>query len=241
MAGQTYELTLDVGDQLWELVGDLAEAVPPQSWVLVGGLMVQAHALRAGVSVTRQTIDIDAVLNLSIASISEIARPIIQMGFATYRPEFGGPFHRFKKDSHTIDVMVGRDVRQSVKWAGKEILRSPGAAQAIMRADKYILCFGDARKIPIYVPDSVGAVIAKSAAHKVDRRDRDRHLTDLLSLPASAPSGSFISAKFSPKDISYLRHVHHELKNVEQKYWLILSPQDYSRAINAFDELQQVL
>lgn len=42
--------------QLWSSVADLA-ALLPGEWVLIGGLMVQLHALESGIDDVRATID----------------------------------------------------------------------------------------------------------------------------------------------------------------------------------------
>jgi hypothetical protein len=53
--------TLDVPpSQLWQMVGELVEALPPE-WVLIGGLMVQLHALEHGMNDVRVTADIDVL------------------------------------------------------------------------------------------------------------------------------------------------------------------------------------
>ena len=240
MAGETFEIAVSENEELWRLVGEFARSVPAESWVLVGGLMVQAHSLRSRIAVTRQTTDIDALLNLQATSVSEIAGPIQAMGFVPYAPTFGGAFHRFSRGSDTIDVMIGQDVRHSVRWFGQELLRSPGAAQAIARADTYVFVQGDSR-FSIQVPDSIGAVIAKSAAHKVDRRDRERHLTDLIALLVSAPRGTFTTGEYSAKDRQYLRRVVAELSDKRHPRWLVLSDVDRARAEATFVDIAKVL
>lgn len=44
----------------WPQVFELATALPVDRWALVGGLMVEAHALAASIDTTRVTIDVDA-------------------------------------------------------------------------------------------------------------------------------------------------------------------------------------
>lgn len=58
-------IDIDLGDeqtlQLWTAVGELAERLPGE-WTLIGGLMVQLHAVHAvehGITDVRPTIDID--------------------------------------------------------------------------------------------------------------------------------------------------------------------------------------
>ena len=58
------KIDIDVDDletlELWAAVGDLVEMLPGE-WVLIGGLMVQLHALEQGVSDVRVTGDIDVL------------------------------------------------------------------------------------------------------------------------------------------------------------------------------------
>ena len=49
MAGQTRTVELVASAPPWPLAFELASSLPKGSWVLVGGLMVHVHALRAGV------------------------------------------------------------------------------------------------------------------------------------------------------------------------------------------------
>jgi hypothetical protein len=46
--------------RLWSSVGDLASLLPSE-WVLVGGLMVQLHAMEAGLADVRVTQDVDVL------------------------------------------------------------------------------------------------------------------------------------------------------------------------------------
>jgi hypothetical protein len=48
----------------WPDVAELAAAVPPDAWTLIGGLMVQLHAVAAGLPVVRPTDDVDVLLHV---------------------------------------------------------------------------------------------------------------------------------------------------------------------------------
>lgn len=54
------DLTPHAPDGLWNDVGDLVELLPAE-WTLVGGLMVQLHAMERDVAVVRATRDIDVL------------------------------------------------------------------------------------------------------------------------------------------------------------------------------------
>jgi hypothetical protein len=57
-------IEVDVEDEgareLWKAVGDLVDRLPGE-WVLIGGLMVQLHALEHGITDVRPTRDIDVL------------------------------------------------------------------------------------------------------------------------------------------------------------------------------------
>src|SRR5665647_828743 len=54
----------------WPVVIEIASVLPPRSWVLVGGLMVQLHARAAAVEEIRPTHDVDALIDVMAAGVS---------------------------------------------------------------------------------------------------------------------------------------------------------------------------
>ena len=108
MAGSTHTVGVDDRFPVWELLFEVAESVDSSSWVLVGGLMVHAHALRAGVDAPRPTSDVDSLINSGTNQISAVAGPLLTLGFAAQAPS-GGPFHRFLRGTQKVDIMVGND------------------------------------------------------------------------------------------------------------------------------------
>lgn len=229
MAGNTFTVEIDSQDILWALLGELAQATPSGSWVLVGGAMVQLHSLRAGLGQTRLTRDIDALLDLSRNSIGSIAATIQSLGFIPQVPSWAGGFHRFKRGDDVIDVMASREIAWSVKWAGHEILKTAGGAQALARSDIYVLIDG-AKTFRVRIPDSVGAIIAKSAAHRVDRVNRERHLRDVVTLLAACPVGDFVQAVLTKKDVKYLRHLSAEIGDELNPWWFGFNSVEISQA-----------
>lgn len=154
MAGRSH--VVDVPrDSPWPLVLELAAATPRGSWVLVGGLMVHLHALRAGVEATRPTSDVDVLLDIRSNTVRDVAGPLTSLGFSARDPSRGVPLHRFVRNERDIvDVMVARDVRTRTRWQLRPLLRSPGAAQALMRRDVYRLNSGG-DSVTIDVPDEL--------------------------------------------------------------------------------------
>jgi len=229
VAGEEHLISLDESEHPWSLLLEVARATPPDSWVLVGGLMVHVHALRAGVNASRPTRDIDLALNISAVGIGLVAGPLQRLGF---RPIDAKPVHRFTRGDDVVDIMVGK--RYSVRWAMKPVLAAEGAQQAIDRRDWYVLrtAAGDAC---IGVPDPLAAIVAKAAAYQVDQRDRDRHLEDLAVLLASSGGRRRLGLeRLTSNDKRRLRHVAQYLGDEGHAAWMVLDEPDRVIAQRAF-------
>lgn len=226
MAGRAHVIEIDADVPPWPLAFELASALPTGSWVLVGGLMVHAHALRSGVTAVRPTSDVDLLLNIATASAGEIGRTITSIGFETVQPSRGNPVHRFTRGDDVVDVMVARDVRAPTRWMQRPLLRAPGAAQALLRRDRYTL-LADERTAEIEVPDPLGAIVAKAAAYAVDSRNPQRHLEDLAVLGAAigVPRALDLDT-LTPNDRHHLNRVIPFLTDSHHSSWAILDPYD---------------
>lgn len=106
MAGQTHVIRPPASVQPWPLAFELASTLPKSSWVLIGGLMVHLHALRAGVIAMRPTSDVDLLLDIATTSAGNIGRAITGLGFETVEPSRGNPVHRFMRGTDVVDRMV---------------------------------------------------------------------------------------------------------------------------------------
>jgi hypothetical protein len=226
MAGQEHVVKLTANVPPWPLVFELASTLPKGSWVLVGGLMVHIHALRAGVVAMRPTSDVDLLLDIATTSVGEIGRAIIGRGFATVEPSRGSPVHRFTRGEDVVDVMVARDVRVPTRWMRRPILRAPGTAQALLRRDTYTIEDGE-RSAELQVPDPLGAIIAKAAAYAVDSRNPQRHLEDLAVLGAATGTPRTLDLDtLTPTDRRHLNRVIPFLLDPRNSSWATLDPYD---------------
>lgn len=231
MAGRTHEIAVPANIQPWPLAFEIAAATPPGSWVLVGGLMVHVHAIRAGIEATRPTRDVDVLLNIEAATVSDVAGALSGLGFAAMEPSHGNPVHRFTRGDDVVDVMVARNVRARTRWQLRPLLRSPGAAQALQRRDTYTITDG-LHPVDVEVPDSLGAIVAKAAAYAVDSRNPGRHLEDLAVLSAAAGNPRSLGLEtLTKKDRLHLRRVIPLLLDELHPVWSVLS--DYDRTIGA--------
>jgi hypothetical protein len=74
------------GQQTWEAIAELAQAVPAEQWSVVGGQMVAIHAAVAGVEPPRTTDDGDVVVDVRVhgrKAMRRIASALTDAGFTT--------------------------------------------------------------------------------------------------------------------------------------------------------------
>jgi hypothetical protein len=100
------DLEDDVSRRLWHAVGDFANRLPGE-WVLIGGLMVQLHALEHGVTGVRVTRDIDVLGQArppgALRAIDEFLR---REGFEPTFPDLDGFAHRYERGDLVVDVLA---------------------------------------------------------------------------------------------------------------------------------------
>lgn len=238
MAEQHHLITVDDRSDEWALLFEIARLLAPKDWTLVGGLMVQVHAVRAEVDPTRYTADVDVLISVD-ARMSDVAGPLLSAGFTAQTPHGAGPFHRFRRDQDEVDVMVPMAAGRA-RWAGRGVLRAPGGGQAESRRDVYTVQARHARtSVTIHVPDSLGAIVAKAAAFRVDSRDPMRHLEDLVVLLAAAERTAFDQASLSRRDRHHLGGAMARLQDEQAAPWSQLSDRDRAFARAAFLRLAE--
>mgnify|MGYP007001823804 CR=1 FL=1 len=71
---------------VFERLDQIAHLLPPERWMLVGGLMVHAHARLAGIPHARPTDDADLVVEVRAGSYSEAARALQELGYQQHEP-----------------------------------------------------------------------------------------------------------------------------------------------------------
>ena len=177
MAGQTFTLNLESDSALpgWQSVRDIAGSAVADKVTLIGGLMVDIHARRAGVVMPRPTVDVDVLVDYQAerSGLNSVARVLGSLGFSLGdQGQFGFRFRH--SDGRKIDVMVADHLpsRMEPRLGRRPALPVPGGAQAIRRRDRYLLAFDSGAAVGVGVPDSTGALVVKSAAFVVDSRDR---------------------------------------------------------------------
>ncbi|MHB9004013.1 MAG: hypothetical protein ACYC6C_08100 [Coriobacteriia bacterium] len=236
MAGRT--LTVDMADDdvipAWRTVIDLAATGMATRLTLVGGLMVAAHARRAGVIMRRPTDDVDALVDYLAdrSSLNDVRAALASMGFALSDDEQYA--YRFRHpDGRKVDVMVADHLpsRMQPRLARRPAFPAPSGEQAIRRRDNYRLVFAGGAMAEVGVPNELGALVAKGAAYQVDRRDRERHLDDAAVLLASIGDASALDyGSMSSNDRRRIAGVAEQLADERHRGWINLDPLERSHA-----------
>ena len=169
-------------DLLWELILDLAEQLPENEWVLVGGQMVMLHGLAAGRTPMRASKDVDVLADL-VSAPASLARCVeaLRRLELTPKPDSAGRVYRFRRDrdSATVDLLAPdhSPPRSFLRTVGGNTIRVDGGTQALRRSLPLRVSKGD-RSAVVPVPGVLGALVLKAAAWLADSRDPQRHSGD---------------------------------------------------------------
>lgn len=159
----------------FELVDEIAGQLVPGRWMLVGGLMVHAHARLAGVPNARVTHDADIVVELdAVGRYQEAAEGLVRLGFQPYESlDVRTPAYRFTRGSHQVDLMAP-DRTATRRHLGRPVLQVPGADSALKRTEAFATAAGSV----VRIPDLCGALSLKGAAYGLPSAQQVRHLQD---------------------------------------------------------------
>lgn len=221
----------------WPRVFEIARALPFDRWALVGGLMVQTHALAARVETTRVTLDVDATVRIKagIFTYAEAAAALIQLGYALDRSTRLA--YRFTREADVVDLMVADHERPPPRHARRDVMPVTGGKQALDRLEVAVFQSGQSQ-VEVPVPNLHGALVLKAAAHLADSRDRGRHLLDAVTLLACIVDTGTITEQLRGSDRSRLRHLVRALD--EQPLVMVQAPSDTATlARRTLDELRE--
>lgn len=159
----------------FEAVRELAAAIPPKDWLLIGGVMVHAHAHLAGVPAHRPTADSDIVVAVSSTlSYAQAAARLRALGFEPVESlDAKAPVYRFARGWQTVDMLVP-DRGELPRFAMRPTLAAPGSASALKSTEWFEL--GD--RVRVRIPDLVGALSMKGAATQTASANSIRHAQD---------------------------------------------------------------
>lgn len=180
-------IEIDLDDRetlkLWAALGELAAWLPGE-WVLIGGLMVQLHALEHGVRDVRPTRDIDILGQARPqGALSSIDAALRGEGFELIGPGLDGHAHRYERDGLTVNVLAPDGIQPPPNLGtGMKAIGVPGGSQALSRAETVTVTVeGGSFELPR--PTLLGAVLIKARSLMV-HSDPETQREDLLRLLA---------------------------------------------------------
>lgn len=201
----------------WPSVAELTDALPAESWTLVGGLMTQLHTIHHGLGIVRPTNDVDIVLHIEThrGIPNAVATALEGLGYRLQPSinERSNTAHRFVRGTSTVDIVASEPTAQVdvliadhpaprviEKLRGHEMIRIEGGTQALRRTVNARLEIVDGATATISVPRPFGALILKAAAYTTDSRDKERHLFDAAALLACVDDPFAERTKFTGSD-----------------------------------------
>jgi hypothetical protein len=222
-------------DYPWSNAFEVAAVFPVDRWTLVGGLMVQAHALAHGINVIRPTSDLDMLLHIKMIAdaASEADARLRSLGYRLREPlERKGHVYRYERKwtgerphttSDVIDLMAPDHLGpyQMPRLKNSPLFAVPGGRQSLSRTIRLALTADAGELVEFSVPDELAALILKGAAHLSDRTpERARHLSDAAVLAATITDHSTERARLKGSDGKRLRHLWSELADERHPAWL---------------------
>jgi len=169
--------------RLWTAIGELAARLPGE-WTLIGGLMVQLHAIEHGRTDVRPTIDIDILGQARPqGTLSAIDATLAREGFELIGPDLDGYAHRYQRDGLVVDVLAPDGIKPPARLgASLKAVGVPGGSQALSRSETVTVTV-QGRAFELRRPTLLGAVLIKARSLMV-HRDPDTQREDLLHLLA---------------------------------------------------------
>ena len=197
--------------RLWSSVADLTEVLPAE-WILVGGLMVQLHAMEAGLDDVRVTQDIDVLGQARPrGALDTIHEALGREGFRSGLPDVDGFAHRYERDGLVVDVLAPDGVKPpATVGSGRLAIGIPGGSQALARQEAVAVTI-DRRQFVLRRPTLLGAILIKARSLMV-HRDPDAQREDLLLLLSLADDPRAMAAELRKSERGWLRKAEPRLK-----------------------------
>lgn len=198
------DLEDDASRALWRAVGELVGRLPGE-WVLIGGLMVQLHALEHGITELRLTRDIDVLGQArppgALTAIDEVLKA---EGFEPAGPDIDGFAHRYARDELIVDVLApdGLDPPPDL-GGGLKAVGIPGGSQALNRAEVVTVSV-DGKEFELRRPTLLGAILIK-ARSIMGHADPESQREDLLRLLSLVEDPRAMAAELKTSERRWLR------------------------------------
>lgn len=175
------------GHNVWSFVLRLAATPVAPPWVLVGGLMVQLHALEHGLANMRPTRDADLLVDVITVprAIGVMCDLLVGMGLSFEGADPDGIGHRFSRgdgdDRISVDVLAPDHLgpRTATTTISPARTVQIPAGRRILKDAEIVAVRYDGQQAVLRRPSLVSAIIGKARAWDVDSSPaRERHLED---------------------------------------------------------------
>ncbi len=230
---------------LWAKALEVAQALgETEDWTLVGGLMVQLHALEHDRD-TRLTADIDVLGNARRRPqmTQKIAATLEGLGGTMAEPPRSDPDlgYQFHVDGELIEILGPDGLRADPQTVGEfKTFQVPGGTQALRRTEVVWIALAKESAVPMRRPSLLGAILIKArvvAKHRRDKFESDRQdLLVLLSL-VDDPRGLATIGELTEKEKKWLADVADELNFTDPSLTDLFDRGHLVRAEQAFDLL----
>lgn len=223
---------------VWETIVDISEWFPAP-WTLIGARMVQLHAMSAGRTVPRVSLDADALADVRAmpGATQKLAAVLTGQGFKLAEVSAFGLAHRFVRGDVSVDVLApdGLGTTESRLTVGKlHTVEVPGGSQALNRTELRRVRIGR-RRGAIPVPSLLGAILLKARAVSKDDAPENQRI-DLAVLLSIVEDVAPLITEMRPTEKSWLRR-RREMGETKTACWRFLSPDDAQRGVATFRQL----
>jgi hypothetical protein len=195
----------------WAAVRELVELLPAE-WILIGGLMVQLHAVERGVTDVRATVDVDLLGQARPpGALQAMDAALTRAGFEAAPADFDGYAYRYVRGAVIVDVLAPDGLNPAPTLDGsRKAVGVPGGSQALARAESVIVRLGE-YSFAISRPSLLGAVLIK-ARSLIAHADPEAQREDLLRLLSLVDDPRAMAAEITRAERGWLRRAEARLR-----------------------------
>lgn len=225
----------------WPSAFELARLLPPRSWTLVGGLMVQLHAALADLPSPRSTVDVDATLHLETHAVTFAQAAALLHGAGYVLDTETEHAYRFDRGHERVDVLCSdrHSTWRRPRFGGRPLFGVPGGTRALQQTIDVDMRTPNG-PVRLVIPSVRGALVLKGAAYREDSRDRMRHAEDGVMLLACLEDPRDALSGLSQRSRGRIRSL---LRALEEQTgpWANHDPVVQALARESFEELRHRL
>ncbi|UKA60609.1 hypothetical protein [Arthrobacter sp. FW306-2-2C-D06B] len=212
--------------EAWNAVFEIHKAMS-HGWVLVGGQAVYLHAIERSAPLVRPTKDADMALDIRAypRMLHDFTALLVSLGFESAGESLEGHQHRWLRGEAIVDVLIPRHLGERANSrrgvTGGTTIAGPASQQALDRGETVDVIAGTAAG-SVNRPTLLGCLIGKAAALKIlDDPNRERHITDFLTLAAVVGAGDLRGVRYQPAERDHLANMLGHLANGPQLLELV--------------------